>query len=96
MQRVLGHLRSRVVLFYLNDVLIPGKNWNNLKGRLILALEALKRAGITVRLSKCEFLKRRVTYLGFEITNQGIEPEGRKLKAFENFPRPKNTKSDDF
>ena len=40
MQRVLGPLRNNVVLFYLDDVMIPGRDWIDLKERLIMVLEA--------------------------------------------------------
>ena len=90
MQRVLGPLRNNVVLFYLDDVMIPGREWIDLKERFIMVLEALRKAGLTVRLSKCEFLKQRVTYLGFNISVDGIEPGERKLRAIEDFRRPCN------
>lgn len=87
MRCVLGLLRNKVVLFYLDDVLIPGRDWIDLKEWLILVFEALLKAGLTVRLSKCEFLKQRVTYLGFEISAHVIEPGERKLRAVEDCAR---------
>ena len=48
------------------------------------------KAVLTVRLSKYEFLKQRVTYLGFNISVDGIEPGERKLRAIEDFRRPCN------
>lgn len=90
MQRALGPLRNDVVLFYLDDVLIPGKSWEELKPKLIAVLEALRKAGLTLKLSKCKFLHAQVSYLGYEITDRGIEPGRQKLMAIKEFPAPQN------
>lgn len=61
--------------------------------KLKLVLEALKDAGLTIRLEKCKFFMRRLEYLGFEISSGGIEPEKRKILAVENYPTPKNVRA---
>ncbi|XP_015118991.1 uncharacterized protein LOC107042459 [Diachasma alloeum] len=70
--------------------LAQGKDWTDLKERFILVLEALRRAGLTINLKKCQFLQDRVEYLGFNILQWGIEPGRRKVKAIEEFPQSSN------
>ena len=90
MQRVLGPLRERLVLFFLDDILIPGVDWPDLRDRFIQTLGALRKAGLTIKLSKCQFLMERVTYLGFVISRDGVEPGSKKLEGIKNFPRPRD------
>lgn len=90
MQQALGPLRDTVALFYLDDILIPGKSWTDLKSKLRLVLEALRKAGFTIKLAKCRFLFGKVAYLGHEISANGIEPGTEKVGAIRDFPAPKN------
>lgn len=88
MQTVLEPLRDKIVIFYLDDMLIPAEDWSDLMMRLRQVLEQLQEAKLTIKLSKCEFGKRRIEYLGYIISNAGIEPGDRKLEAIRCFPRP--------
>ena len=60
------------ILVYLDDILIyshsVGEHWEDLRR----ALDKLRRAKLFGRLHKCEFLKNRVDYLGFEVRREGI------------------------
>ena len=90
MHRALGPLRNETVLYYLDDILIPGKDWSDLRSRLILTLTALQRNGLTIKLEKYAFAMTRVSYLGYEISGRGIEPGERKLRALSEFPPPRD------
>lgn len=90
MQMALGPLRDSVALFYLNDVLIPEKSWDDLGPKLRLVLEAFREAGLTIKLAKCRFLCNKFAYLGQEISARGIEPGQEKVGAIREFPAPKN------
>ena len=58
------------ILVYLDDILIYsrsiGEHWDHLK----CALDKLRRAKLFGRLHKCEFLKDKVDYLGFEVSQR--------------------------
>lgn len=77
---------------YLDDIIITSINIEEGLERLECVLEILRQAGLTIRLSKCCFLKRRIDYLGFEITAEGIAPGRRKIVAVQNFPVPINVR----
>lgn len=79
---------EETVLFYKDDVLVPGRDWIDLKEKLILVVGALRKGGLTVKLRMYEFLKTRVDCLGFVISDNRIETGARKLRALEDFPRP--------
>lgn len=69
----------------MDDVLLPYKNFDE---NLRSVLTSLKNAGLTLRLSKCQFFMEKVDYLVHEISGEGIQPGVRKTKAVEKFPEP--------
>lgn len=90
MEKALGPLRDTVALFYLDDVLIPGKSWEDLGPKLRAVLTAFRDAGLTIKLAKCRFLFEKVSYFGHEISAAGIEPGKDKVKAIRDFPASTN------
>ena len=45
-----------------------------------------------VKLSKCEFHKDSVAFLGHTISRQGIAPDPKKVQAVKDWPEPTNVK----
>ena len=78
------------ILVYLDDILIYShsveEHWNH----LVHALDKLRRAQLYGRLHKCEFLKDKVDYLGFEVGHDGIRTSPEKVKAILDWPRPQS------
>ena len=74
------------ILFYLDDILIysrsMGEHWDHLR----CALDKLHRAKLFSRLHKCDFLKDKVEYLGFEISRERIRTSPEKVKAILDWP----------
>lgn len=89
----LGKLLYSVALAYLDDIIIPSKRVEEGLERLKLVFQSLKEAGLTVRIEKCRFFMRRIDYLGFVISERGIEPGKVKILAVKNFPVPKSVKN---
>jgi len=54
--------------------------------------ETLKNANIKCQLDKCEFFKNKVEFLGFVISDKGIETNPAKVEAIANYPCPKTVK----
>ncbi|KAG7310665.1 hypothetical protein JYU34_003468 [Plutella xylostella] len=90
MNQVLGTARHKEALAYLDDVIIPSKDIEEGMARLESVLELFLNAGLTLNLSKCFFFGRKVDYLGFEVSAEGIRPGSRKIEAVERFPTPEN------
>lgn len=59
MQKVLEPLCKDCVLLFLDDILIAGKNWKDLKTKLISVHIVLKNANLTLNLSKRFFLHKK-------------------------------------
>ena len=43
-----------------------------------------------MKLSKCEFYKHSISFLGYIISNQGLEPDPKKVQLVKEWPTPKN------
>ena len=56
---------------------------------LIGVFEKLSAAGLRLKLSKCEFFKPRIIYLGHTVSKDGIETEKKKVIAIQEWPIPK-------
>src|SRR6266498_3459338 len=53
-------------------------------------LEALRQAGLKLKLEKCEFAKKQLKYLGFIVGEFGIKPDPEKVRAIVDQPAPTN------
>lgn len=51
-------------------------------------LQLLARYGLELKLSKCQFLKRKIEYLGYNISETGVTLNKSNVEAIQNFPRP--------
>lgn len=80
------------VVVYFDDILVTGtsdkEHWENL-GRV---LDRLKTAGLRLKLSKCEFMKPEVQYLGHIISAAGLRPNPAKTEAVLEAPAPRAVK----
>ncbi|XP_065358763.1 uncharacterized protein LOC135952674 [Calliphora vicina] len=93
-QRVMNSLIAKMnqgeVLAYLDDVIIPSKTVEEGLQRLEKFLCILDDAGLTLRLDKCKFLEREISYLGHKVSEGGITPGDGKVSAIKNFIPPRN------
>lgn len=64
-QKVMHHLQQKVAKWYLDDIFIPAKSFEEIKVRLRKVLEAVQEENFTLKLEKCYFGYEEVTYLVF-------------------------------
>ncbi len=86
---LLGDLKDRNVFAYLDDVIIALPDVDSHLASLETVLSRLQTAGLKVKLSKCEFLRNRIRFLGHEINENGIHTQADKIEAVSKFPVPK-------
>ncbi|UYV69772.1 hypothetical protein LAZ67_7000699, partial [Cordylochernes scorpioides] len=80
---VLGPLLNKKAFCYLDDVIIPAKDWREMIERLREVLERIRSAKLALKPSKCEFGRREVEFLGYVISTGGLKPDPRKIKEVE-------------
>ncbi|KAJ3634672.1 hypothetical protein MTP99_007618 [Tenebrio molitor] len=85
---LLGNLRFTKVLIFIDDVLILARSWQESLETLKEVLNIFKTSGLTLRLSKCYFLKTKIEYLGFEVSESGIQPTNRQIEVVSEFQVP--------
>ena len=86
---ILSGLTFSMCLVYLDDIIIFSKNEEEHFRRVQKVFDRLERAGVTLKLSKLQLGRRRVSYLGHILDNGAILPDDSKIKAIKEFPRPK-------
>ena len=69
------------VLCQMDDVLIWGRNYNNNVQCLEAALKHIEEAGATLNPQKCEFNKRKITFLDCIIDTESIRADPEKTEA---------------
>ncbi|CAK1583688.1 unnamed protein product [Parnassius mnemosyne] len=58
--------------------------------KLQAVLDLLKEANLTLNLIKCNFFKKSIDYLGFEISHEGVRPGLKKVEDVAAFKTPQN------
>lgn len=87
-QTVLSEVQNCEV--YLDDVVVYSMSWDDHLRTLDLVLKRLADASLTLNLSKCEFAKAVVTYLGKLVGRGQVKPVNAKIEAIAEFPSPTN------
>ena len=79
-------------LVYLDDIVIFSSSFQEHLERLSAVLTKLEEAGLRLRLSKCQFARKQVRYLGHIISSEGASPDPGKIKAVRDYPTPTTLK----
>ena len=89
METCLGNLQLNWCHTYLDHVIVFSKNLKVHLSWLRAISKKLKKAGLKLKPSKCEFLKKHLTYFGHRILEEGIETDVSKIKIIWEWPVPK-------
>ena len=87
MNSVFSRYFDKFVLVFLDDILIYSKNEEE---HLRLTLQLLREHQLYAKLSKCDFYRDRIQYLGHIISEDGIFVDPEKIEAIMNWPTPRN------
>src|SRR5664279_1626082 len=77
---------------YLDDILIFSNSWESHMRHVTAVLERVRRAGLTLNISKSVFAAAEVDYLGFHIGRGRVQPREKKIAALLQFNRPLDRK----
>lgn len=91
MLQILGDVED--VSVYLDDVIIASKDVESHFKTIELVLDRLRKAGLKVKIKKCQFLKKSLEYLGHVISEHGLKMQEGKIKAIVDYPAPRNLKA---
>ncbi|GFV85430.1 retrovirus-related Pol polyprotein from transposon 17.6 [Trichonephila clavipes] len=81
-------IRDNILIVYMDDLLIPSQNEAEGLNKLRLVLQTAADFGLELNLKKCNFLQRKIEFLGYIIENGTIKPSPSTTQAVQNFPQP--------
>ncbi len=81
MTKVLGLYLYDFIIIYLNDIIIFSQIMEEHVQHMRKVLEALRQAGLKLKLEQCEFVKKQLKYLGFIVEEFSIKPDSEKVRA---------------
>ena len=73
---------------YIDNVVVYSQSWEEHLQHLRKIFICLQKAGLTLKLPKCQFGLSKVHYLGHVIGDGEILPDPRKVEAVQHFQRP--------
>lgn len=85
--------RKKLVSLYLDDVLLPSVTVEDNLAKLRAVFRIAAESGMLINWEKCEFLKKKITFLGYVIERGTIKPSDEKTLAIRNFPQPTNVRT---
>jgi hypothetical protein len=80
------------VVCYLDDILIYSEDPVQHEDHVCKVLERLREYGLYCKSEKCEFSVKKVGFLGFVVSPDGIEMEADRIATIEDWPTPKSVK----
>jgi len=74
---------------FIDDVTVFSSSAEEHARRLESVLQRFDQANLQLHPGKCVFAQPRVQYLGFVLSEKGVAASPEKVKAVQNFPKPK-------
>lgn len=92
MDEILGHLGDKGVIF-LDAMVIHTKTIEEHTQLLDRAISVLKDASLYINRMKTKICAQNIRYLGFIMSENGLQPDDTKIECIETLPPPHNVKS---
>ena len=92
MNKTLGEIQHKFAVAYLDDVLIYSKTFEDHLEHIETVFSRLREAGLKLKMSKCDFLKREVNYLGHVVSASVVKPDPEKVSAIKRLAAPTDVK----
>ena len=76
----------------MDDILVYSDIKDQYTKHVKMILDALKQRNLKIKIEKCRFHVKKVTFLGFIITPGNIQIKTTKMESIQTWPAPKNIK----
>ncbi|PZC75971.1 hypothetical protein B5X24_HaOG205264 [Helicoverpa armigera] len=80
------------VFVFVDDIIIVSSTFEQHISLLLLVLNKLKLANLTINLKKSQFFREKLKYLGYVVDANGLHADPEKVDAIKNYPTPTNRK----
>lgn len=92
MNSTLSPLLRNCVLVFFDDILTYSKTYEDHVVHLEQVFILLQKDQWKIKLKKCSFAQREVSYLGYVISEKGVATSLDKIAALVSWPSPSNAK----
>ena len=91
MNEFLKEYIGKVLIVYLDYIMIFSQNREEHLKHIKLVLKTLQKEKLLINLKKCSFLKKELIYLGFVVSEEGLKMDLEKVQAILNWPTTRNS-----
>ena len=89
MNDIFRPLLDKCVIVYIDDILLFSKGIPEHLNQMKEILDILRKHQLYAKLSKCDFLKKEVSYLGHVVSEKRIHVDPEKIKSIQEWSSPK-------
>ncbi len=90
MKKLFEDYIGKFVEMYVNDIIIYSKNFEEHLIHLKKVFKALDEVNLKLSIEKSKFCQKKVKFLGYIVSEQGIKVDKKKIQSIREFPIPKN------
>ena len=88
MERVLEGLHWKILLVYLDDIIIYRKTFGEELDRIEAVFQRLRKAKLEPKPKKCHLFCKQVGFLGHVVSEEGVATDPEKIEAVKAWPTP--------
>jgi len=88
MTQVLKPFLGKFVVVYFDDILIFSRSVQEHLGHVKQVLKVLRDEQHYINKDKCSFMRKSAKFLGFIVSDQGVEADPTKVQAVQQWPTP--------
>ena len=88
MDKVLGDLKWKCVMAYIDDFIIYSKTFEEHLNHLEAVFKKLQEFGIFAKITKCRFGLPDLEFLGHVVSKDGVKADPKKISAVRELPTP--------
>ena len=89
MERILTGLHWEILLVYMDDIIIYGRTFEDELARLRVVFQKMQEIKLKLKPKKCHLFKKKVAYLGYVVSAEGVSTDPDKIEAVKQWPAPK-------
>lgn len=92
MDTVFGELRGKIVLVYMDDILVMAKSIEELARNMQIVFDRLRQFNLKLKGDKCRFGVNELVFLGHLVNGDTVKPDPSKIQTLINQSLPKTMK----
>ena len=89
-EQSMGELHMRECFAFIDDIIVPGKDFEEELQRLRHVFEKLRQHKLKLNAEKCQFFSTRVKFCGHIISEEGIGTDPDKISKIADWPAPQS------